>query len=175
MASGSFFPLGFCYNKNAQYHTLGNFIGTAGPLAEDVDIDQIVSITPTSKFPQSDGTTYLPSFRIVAINQKTYKENVYYILAEGLTLANIATAISTIDSSAKFTTYPGLLSIDYNTDAILDYGSALLNDRLASDNRIYNMNAQTTDVFMYVKRHTAGPQVWTFTGDLTYSGNAIYL
>ena len=175
MASGKFLPGGFTFNINGQYYTQGTFIGNQGPYLGDIAIDEIVSIVLTSKFPQSDGTTYLPAFRIVVNSKKTYKDTVFYLTAEGLTLANMAAAILAIDSTARFTTYTGLVSIDYNADAILDYGSALLNDEQCSNQRIYNQNANTTDVFMGLRHHVNGPQVWTFTGNFTYAGTPTYL
>lgn len=178
MASGSFLPGGFSFNINGQYYTQGTFIGTQGPFLGDWDIDQIQSIVLTDVFPQSDGTTYFPSFRLVIIDRRTYEETYVYLRAYGLTLANMLSAIQAIDSSAKFTLYNSLVSLDFDTAAISDWqsfgGGVLLNDRMASNQRVYNQGPNTTDIYMYKKRHLS-PQVWTCSGNATFADSPTYL
>lgn len=162
--SNNFLNMLFAYFKDGQYQTF--------PLFEDLSAEQIISIR---KLDLPDETnTLVPSFLVVAQNEKSIIPHTYYVTQTGFysSLSPLLTALNALSTANSFTLYTDLESID-GVPVIGDLaGSIIVNDKFCNT-RKYNVNEDNTVIYTDLKQSLYYTPI-VVGGDQTTAGDYYY-
>lgn len=160
--SNNFQSLLYVIFKNGQY--------VSYPFFQDASAANILYIRkPTNGIPNASGTL-VPGFIIYTQDSKGLTENVYYVQGYLSTLAQFLTELNALSTQNSFTLYPDLLMIGA-FDVV--EGGIIINDLQSQDNRIYNVDADTTSIMVNSATELTYTRI-IVDGDATNAGDYYY-